>query len=71
MSNPGGPDIYAPLSPTEVLARIKRVDGQGSGLDADLVRGREVQTDKPTFIKRLAFQPAQVAAGSLSYILRY
>lgn len=27
------------LSPVQILARIKTVAGQGSGLDADLVRG--------------------------------
>ena len=27
------------LSPAQILARIKTVAGQGSGLDADLVRG--------------------------------
>ncbi len=31
--------ITLPLSPADILARIEAVDGVGSGLDADLIRG--------------------------------
>jgi hypothetical protein len=48
-----GPDFIQPVSPGEVLAKLKTVDGTGSGLDADTVRGRQI----PSGLYRYDFQP--------------
>lgn len=55
-------DFYAPVSPGEALAKIKRVDGVGSGLDADTVRGRAGPTDVFRFDVAPAFTPPPLYA---------
>ncbi len=47
-------DTYRPLSGPQILARVAASDGVGSGLDADLVRGRA----HPTDAFRFDFNPA-------------
>lgn len=38
-------DTFRPLTGRQILARIGPLDGTGSGLDADTVRGRAVVAD--------------------------
>lgn len=59
----------AALSPAALLARIRRVDGTGSDLDADLVRGRALPTDVFRFDIAPQFTPAPLYAETQSLAL--
>lgn len=57
-------DFYGPVSPGEILAKIKQVDGAGSGLDADTVRGRQI----PSGLYRMDFAPMFVPFPSYAEV---
>ncbi len=57
------------LTPAQVLARLETVDGVGSGLDTDLVRGRAPRTDALRFDPFPAFLPPPLYAETQSLAL--
>lgn len=52
-----------------ILVRLRTVDGTGSGLDADKVRGRELPSDRPVFYWAPAFTPPPSFADAVSQTL--
>lgn len=62
-------DTNRPLNGAQILARLAPVDGAGSGLDADLVRGRALPTDLFRFDLAPAFTPPPFGNESVAQSL--
>lgn len=58
----GGKEMEVTLNPDSVLKALKQVDGTGSGLDADLWRGKDPERVFAAVNARLASLDRQVAA---------
>ncbi len=64
-------DTVRPLNGQQILARLTPSDGVGSGLDADLVRGRQPLAATPRMYTKPMFGPRRTYSTIVAaYIAR-